>query len=362
MEIALFHSQKARTRPGRVRTSLESGKLGNNYNTFFATMIMRWNYSSYKDPFMHKRALLSIDGGGIRGIIPLCALAEMERQIGKSTRDVFSFISGTSTGAIITGGLASGMSAEAMLTLYQEMGSQAFRFDLFGFIFSLGSFRYRSKPLATLMSTYFKESTLNSLPIDVLIPATRVSDGKPWYFVRDNPCNAGKTGKVKLVDCVTASAAAPTFFEAYDVPDIGPCIDGGVGIAGNPIYQTCVEAFYYTPEGTYVPSETLVVSLGTGYGPTAAAPHNLVNWVEWVVGELLAIPADQQTQLVLRHFETAGTTRINPALPHDISMDDVSAVSELMKIGRAFAAKLDWNDILSGKLSLKCQSRMQRAN
>ena len=311
---------------------------------------------------MHKRALLSIDGGGIRGIIPLCALAEMERQLGKQCREVFSFISGTSTGAIITGGLASGISVESLLKLYQEMGSQAFRFDLWGFITSLGSFKYRSKPLAELMTTYFKDATLNSLPIDVLIPATRVSDGKPWYFVRDNPCNAGKTGKVKLVDCVTASAAAPTFFEAYDVPDIGPCVDGGVGIAGNPVYQTCVEAFYYTPEGMYIPAETLVVSLGTGYGPTAATPHNLVNWVEWVVGELLALPADQQTQLVLRHFQTAGTTRINPALPHDIGMDDISAVAELMKIGRAFAAKLDWNDILSGKLALKSKPRMQRAD
>jgi patatin-like phospholipase/acyl hydrolase len=311
---------------------------------------------------MHKHALLSIDGGGIRGIIPLCALAEMERQLGKRSREVFSFIAGTSTGAIITGGLASGISAESMLTLYQQLGTQAFRFDLLGFISSLGSFRYRSKPLAKLMTTYFRDVTLNSLPVDVLISATRVADGKPWYFVRDNPCNAGLTGKVRLVDCATASAAAPTFFEPYNVPDIGPCVDGGVGIAGNPVYQTCVEAFYYMPTGTYIPAETLVVSLGTGYTPTAAAPHNLVNWVEWVVGELLALPADQQTQLVLRHFQTAGTTRINPPLPRDIGMDDVNAVPDLLKIGRALAATLDWNDILSGKLSLKPGPQMQRAD
>ncbi|HEY3342974.1 MAG TPA: patatin-like phospholipase family protein [Anaerolineae bacterium] len=311
---------------------------------------------------MHKHALLSIDGGGIRGIIPLCALAEMERQLGKRSREVFSFIAGTSTGAIITGGLASGMSAESLLNLYQQLATQAFRFDLPGFICSLGSFRYRSKPLAKLMTTYFKDVTLNSLPVDVLISATCVADGKPWYFVRDNPCNAGLTGKVKLVDCATASAAAPTFFEPYSVPDIGPCVDGGIGIAGNPVYQTCVEAFYYMPAGTYIPAETLVVSLGTGYTPTAAAPHNLVNWVEWVVGELLALPADQQTQLVLRHFQTAGTTRVNPPLPRDIGMDDVSAVADLVKIGRALAATLDWNAILSGKLALKRTPQMQRAD
>ena len=65
------------------------------------------------------KRLLGIDGGGIRGIIPLCALVELEKQTGQLTRDVFSFIAGTSTGAIITGGLALGLSAEYMLALYQ---------------------------------------------------------------------------------------------------------------------------------------------------------------------------------------------------------------------------------------------------
>ncbi len=52
---------------------------------------------------MTKKALLAIDGGGIRGIIPLCALVALEQQIGKPAREVFSFMSGTSTGAIIVG-------------------------------------------------------------------------------------------------------------------------------------------------------------------------------------------------------------------------------------------------------------------
>ncbi len=311
---------------------------------------------------MHKRALLSIDGGGIRGILPLCALAELERQLGRKSREVFSFIAGTSTGAIITGGLAAGLSAEQMLQLYQEMGTRVFRFDLLGFVCSLGSFRYRSKPLAELLHTYMGDISLNNLPVDVMISATRVSDGKPWYFVRDYPSNASITGKTMLVDCVAGSAAAPTYFEPYDIPGVGRCVDGGVGIAGNPIYQACVEAFYYTPSGSYVPADTLVVSLGTGYTPSPAAPHNLINWVEWVVGELLAIPAEQQTQIVLRHFQTAGTTRINPPLPRDIGMDDAGAIPELIKIGRALAATLNWNDILTGKLSIRPQAAMARAN
>lgn len=311
---------------------------------------------------MHKRTLLSIDGGGIRGIIPLCALSELERQLGQPARDVLSFVSGTSTGAIIAGGIASGLSAEQMLALYQTLGPRVFHFDLLGFVTNLGSFRYRSTPMAELLQDYYGAVTLNELPIDVMITTTRVADGKPWYYVRDNPCNTGTTGNTRLVDCVTASAAAPTFFEPYDVPGIGPSVDGGVGIAGNPVYQTCVEAFYYTPPGTYVPAETVVISLGTGYTPKPAAPRNLLNWVTWIIGELLAVPAEQQTELVLRHFQTAGTCRINPPLPRDIGLDDISAIPELIKIGRELAAQLDWRQILAGQTPLRPQAKFLQRN
>jgi hypothetical protein len=298
---------------------------------------------------MTRRILLSIDGGGIRGIIPLCALIELEKQTGKPAREIFSFMAGTSTGAIIAGGLAKGLSAEQMLSLYQTLGPKVFRFNLLSFVATLGSYRYRSQPLADLLQPYYGDTVLNDLPVDILIPATRVSDGKPWYFVRDNRWNSQRTGKTRLVDCVTASAAAPTYFEPYDIPGVGACVDGGVGTAGNPIYQTCVEAFYYTLPGTYVPADTLVISLGTGYTPTPAAPRNLYAWVNWVVGELLALPAEQQTQIVLRHFQTAGTARINPPLPRDIGLDDLGAVPELIRIGRELASHLDWPAILSGQ-------------
>ena len=78
---------------------------------------------------MAKKALLAIDGGGIRGIIPLCALLELEKQTGKPARETFSFISGTSTGAIITGGLAVGMPVTQLLDMYQQLGPQVFRKD-----------------------------------------------------------------------------------------------------------------------------------------------------------------------------------------------------------------------------------------
>lgn len=298
---------------------------------------------------MSSKVLLSIDGGGIRGIIPLCALIELERQTGQPARESISFVAGTSTGAIIAAGLARGIPAEQMLDLYQNLGPRIFRRDVPGWIFSLGSFKYRSRPLYDLLGERLGHCALNDLETDALITAKRVSDGRPFYFVRDNAVNDQATGKLDLVDCVTASSAAPTYFEPWDVPGIGPCVDGGVGIAGNPVYQMCVEAFYYTPPGAYTPAECVVVSLGTGVYDARFSPNNLVAWANWVVGELLMSPAEQQTELVLRHFQTAGTYRINPALPRDIGLDGVNDIAELIRIGRQAAAQINWADILAGR-------------
>lgn len=302
---------------------------------------------------MSRKRILAIDGGGIRGIIPLCALVRLEEQLGKPCREVFSFISGTSTGAIITGALATGMSAERTLEMYQTLGHQAFEFKLLDFLSTLGSYKYESAPLARLLAEHLGNPTLNELPIDVMFTAMRVRDGRAYYFVKDNPvtlpiADRVHTGAFRLVDCITASAAFPLFFKAWDVPQVGLCIDGGVGIAGNPAYQACVEAFYYSAPGSYPFAETTVVSLGTGYYVEDHSPSNLVEWLRWTIGELLDEPINQQTQLIERHFKPRGVhlVRSNVRMPESIEMDDAKAIPRLIEIGRKAAAALDWNELL----------------
>ncbi|MCS6847875.1 MAG: patatin-like phospholipase family protein [Anaerolineae bacterium] len=298
---------------------------------------------------MARKRILAIDGGGIRGIIPLCALVELEKQLKQPAREFFSFMAGTSTGAIIGAGLARGLSAERCLQLYIELGDRAFRRNPLDWIISLGSFKYRTAPLVKLLKEFLGNPILNELPVDVMFTAMRVRDGKPFYFVKDNPANEQLTGKLRLVDCVAASSAAPTFFEPWRVPGIGACVDGGIGIAGNPCYQACVEAFHYMPAGKYPIAETTVVSLGTGFYKTQYDPSNLIEWVQWIVGELLDEPAAQQTQLVQRHYATQGLhlVRLNVQLPQEIGMDDIGAIPRLVEIGKAAAAKLNWDALLT---------------
>ena len=75
---------------------------------------------------MARQYLLSIDGGGIRGIIPAVALVKLEGNTGRLTRDTFSFVAGTSTGAIIAAAVAAGIPASTILDLYLNRASEIF--------------------------------------------------------------------------------------------------------------------------------------------------------------------------------------------------------------------------------------------
>jgi patatin-like phospholipase/acyl hydrolase len=171
---------------------------------------------------------------------------------------------------------------------------------------------YSTKKLYDLIADEIdaaRDWTLNDSPIDLLITAKRVPDGKTWYFVRDNRRNSRWTGRLKLVDCATASAAAPTYFEPWmmaepippvDREPIGRLVDGGVGVTGNPVYQACIEAFYYTYK--FKPEETTAVSLGTGRYRDKKMPGWIWPWLGWILGELLESSGEQQTKITQRTF------------------------------------------------------------
>ncbi len=298
---------------------------------------------------MDRKRILAIDGGGIRGIIPLCFLIELERQLKVRSRDFFSLMAGTSTGAIISGALAMGLTAEETLQIYIDLNDRVFQFNPLDWILRLGAFRYRMQPMVDLIKEKIGDPKMNEVPIDILLTAVRVSDGRPFYFVKDNAVNGKQFGKLKLADCIAASAAAPTFFEPWNVPGVGVCVDGGVSIAGNPAYVACVESQERMPGDKYPPARTTVVSLGTGFYKKVNAPVNLADWALWVVGELLEEPAEQQTELIDRHYKSQGmhTLRYNVDMGEEIGMDNIAAVPKLVQIGKKAAAQIDWNKDLT---------------
>ncbi|HWB83678.1 MAG TPA: patatin-like phospholipase family protein [Bryobacteraceae bacterium] len=299
---------------------------------------------------MSQKVLLSIDGGGIRGIIPALALQKLEQVTGRPAHETVSFVAGTSTGALMAAAVAAGLPAAQIVDIYKDRSKDIFvpRPPLSDIRRYSTGHKYDAAKLNQVLREEFGAKagwTLNDSPIDLLLTATRLSDGRPWYFVKDNIYNAKTTGRFGLLDCTTASAAAPTYFDPWTIQGPpGKLVDGGIGVTGNPVYQACIEAFCYSPG--YDPERTTVISFGTGRYISRADPHSILDWLNWVLDTLLHAPEDQQTKIVARHYPQTVFYRLEPQLDLNVDMDDVEHIPELERMGEEFAAEVNWEAML----------------
>jgi len=297
------------------------------------------------------RNILSIRGGGIRGIIPCCCLIKLETQLGGVTRDHVDFCAGTSTGALLTAAVAAGIPASALLKVYTDRSKEIFTPT--GLVADAKrvaeGYMYDPQHLHDVLVSVFGPAaswTINNSPIRIMISATAM-DGHNWFFVKDNLKNKAATGAVKLIDAAVASACAPTYFNHWCIDGIqGQTIcffDGGVGGTANPAYQACVEAFVYDD---FTAADTRVVALGTGFFPAPnQAPHGLLKTIAWTTSTLVDSAEDWVDDAV--NLQWPGIMQnFNPQLPSDIDEADLSAIPTLVEIGQKMAADLDWAKIL----------------
>src|SRR5208282_4631351 len=203
------------------------------------------------------RRLLSIDGGGLCGLIPAQALMLIEQQLNDLTGDPqplcnrFDLISGTSTGAILAAGIALGMSAKELRDFYVQFGP-----DIFKKVILPEQFwhKYPSGPIEKHLQDKFGEATTLGdarLRTKVLLVAKNATAGNDWFFT-NNPNNRffKSNAQIPLWHIVRASSAAPTYFppHAFAVPDGNGAaqtyefIDGGVSSYNNPSLQVFLEA------------------------------------------------------------------------------------------------------------------------
>ncbi|MBL7767501.1 MAG: patatin-like phospholipase family protein [Flavipsychrobacter sp.] len=229
--------------------------------------------------------ILSIDGGGIKGLYSSTILEHLEKRFGPVS-DYFDMICGTSTGGLIALALGLKIPTPEISKIYIDQGGTIFprRTKIGGIIrqtFWRG--KYSDAPLREVLQNVFKEARVKDLKNLVCIPSYSLTDARPWIFKRDHG-ELNRDNETLLVDVALATSAAPTYFPLCEIEryDQKQFIDGGVW-ANNPTLVGVIEALtYFVGQGLdYQNIEVLSVS---SLNNTAGKPVGLerqrsfVNW------------------------------------------------------------------------------------
>lgn len=245
------------------------------------------------------KRILSVDGGGIRGIVALAFLERLEallaarRNAGDDFRlcHYFDLIGGTSTGAIIAAGLALGYKVADLIEIYLELSAKGFHGSRWhgGMLVP----KFRTRPLMEVVRKYVGEETLGSerLLTGFAIVAKRLDTESVWVF-HNNPRgpyfdpddrypDAVPNRDLLLANLIRASTAAPTYFapEKIEVARgvVGTFVDGGVSPFANPallmLMLASLEGYGFRwPLGE---DRLLLLSVGTGRASISAEGKNL---------------------------------------------------------------------------------------
>lgn len=191
--------------------------------------------------------ILSIDGGGIKGLYSSTILEHLEAKYGPVS-DYFDMICGTSTGGLISLALGIKIPARDISGMYVNQGQLIFpkRSKIAGIVrqtFFRG--KYSDLPLREVLHSIFKGAKMKELQNLVCIPSYSITDAKPWIFKRDHG-PLYRDNDTLLEDVALATSAAPTYFPVCEIDryDQKQFIDGGVW-ANNPTLIGVIEALTY---------------------------------------------------------------------------------------------------------------------
>jgi patatin-like phospholipase/acyl hydrolase len=205
--------------------------------------------------------VLSIDGGGIRGIIPALVLAELERRSGRRTFELFDLIAGTSTGGILACALCAPdpLPAEQLVALYEEEGPRIFDRSIWQRVESADGVldeKYDAGALDRALERFLSDKRLSEAVPDLIIPAYDTAVPGPHFFKsRDARESPDRDAPLSLV--ARATSSAPTYFEPLQDGERS-LIDGGV-FAVNPAMCAYAEVLRHSRD-----AEVTLLSLGTG--------------------------------------------------------------------------------------------------
>ncbi|MBX3150430.1 patatin-like phospholipase family protein [Candidatus Obscuribacterales bacterium] len=336
--------------------------------------------------------ILSIDGGGIRGIIPAIFLSHLEKKLGitesgtERLSDHFDLIAGTSTGGLVAMWLTVPpderiipRTATELVDVYEKHGSRIFPNSgtaakdgdsLPRAWFGYSQSRYPSLGLNDVLKDLFKQQKFGTAKTAsktkdrgmVIVTAYDMTRSIPRQFQswRDEHSEA------LVRDIARATSAAPTYFPPKEIifrqngsDDPHAFVDGGL-FANNPSLTALAEATYLWPNARY-----LVVSVGTGYSSKRLRYDEIKNWgqAEWLDPLLSSMfhAGSAATHFYLSHLaalpinpQVAYYRRINVRLPKELeAMDNAKNCSKLKECLNTLINKdAQYDDALSELVSV----------
>ncbi len=312
-----------------------------------------------------KRRILSIDGGGIRGIIPAIVLNYIEERTGKRIATMFDFIAGTSTGGILALGLTKRNSdssinhepeytAAELVNFYHKYGQKIFNEYIPGDLDDLLQAKHNPQGKQEVLKELLGEAKVEDALREIFITSYDIELRAPIFFTSNRYAeqpDSLDSRKIcrgfKMFEAAMATSAAPTFFPPYQLEtahhtDEGyyALVDGGI-FANNPSSLAMMEAMISYKRKQKNAEElqrndTLVVSLGTGSLTKQYKYRDVKNWgqAKWAL-PLLNVVLDGQSesvayqlnQLMVTKGENRNYYRFQTPLSSDNSHDQMDNAS-----------------------------------
>ena len=296
------------------------------------------------------KRILSLDGGGVTGILTLGFLEKLEAMLRKRHNDpdlllcdYFDLIGGTSTGSIIATGLALGMSASELKQYYFDMADTIFgkKKNLINYL-SKGE-KYDIRPLRKALKSVIGDIRLGDqekIRTGLCIVTKRADTFSTWPFINHPKAKFYKENKdIPLWQIVRASSAAPTYFLPLKLDlgegEKGVFIDGGISMANNPSLTLLMVATlrgfpFHWPMGT---DQILMVSLGTGllvnkYSDADLTKMNLLAWAGMLPDHFMT-DANYYNQLIMQILSDSPTATKIDSEVGDLKYDSLNGAHAL---------------------------------
>lgn len=289
--------------------------------------------------------ILSLDGGGIKGVFEAAFLAETEESINPPLASYFDLIAGTSTGGIIALGLGLGISPSALLDFYKSHGPLIFQRPggnrlprwLYWCKDKFAS-KYGQGHLRTALASAFGDAKLGDARNRLLIPAFNLSAGEIHIYKTCHHPRFQTDHKVKAVDVALATTAAPTYFPVHRSPHGMLMIDGGIW-ANNPTGMAVVEAVSVLN----IPrTEMAVLSVGCtqGVSDLTKGGSGELNWIRRALDCAMLGQSFGSLGTAAMLVDHESIFRVCPPVsPDRFSLDSAAGIEQLEALGRFEARK-----------------------